>query len=70
EWSDIPSLPISINPFGTAAANGKIYVFGGRGEDRVFTDVLMFDTGFRAVEAMNKLSTRWGELKSKRTPQP
>ena len=71
EWSDIPSMPIPITPFGAAGANGKIYVFGGRGENReLFTDVLMFDTGFRAVEAMNKLSTRWGELKSKRTPQP
>ena len=63
-WSDIPALPMPLIPFNAAVVNGEIYVFGGykeRGE--LFSDVLVFDTGFRAVEASGKSLTRWGELK-------
>ena len=71
EWRDIPPMPIPLRPLGSAIVNGEIYVLGGIGKNReFFTNVIVFDTGFRAVEAMNKLSTLWGELKGKRTPQP
>lgn len=71
EWSHSPPMPLPIAPLGTAAINGKIYVFGGRGEDReLLTNVLVFDTGFRAVKAAGKFSTRWGELKAHRQSQP
>lgn len=47
-----------------AVANGTIYLLGGRGESGRFSPVVeALDTGFRAVEAKDKLSTRWGELK-------
>ncbi|MDE0425151.1 MAG: hypothetical protein OXN25_09805 [Candidatus Poribacteria bacterium] len=63
-WRDIPSLPVPMRPFGAVAVNGKIYVFGGVGEGwEFFPDVLVFDTGFRAVEATGKLLTRWGGVK-------
>ena len=71
EWSHIPLMPMPMAPFGAAAVNGKIYVFGGTGENReLFTDVLVFDTGFRAVKADGKLSIRWGELKTQHLTQP
>ena len=67
-WSDIPAMPTSFVPNGAAAVNGRIYVFGGAGDVgkgwELFPDVLVYDTGFRAVEAKGKLSTRWGELKA------
>ena len=64
-WSDIPPMLMPLRPFSAAAANGRIYVFGGAGEDReFFPDVMVYDTGFRAVEATGKLHTRWGELKA------
>ena len=67
-WSDTPSLPAPFAVQGAAAVNGRIYVLGGTREDergwKFFPDVLVFDTGFRAVEAKGKLSTRWGELKA------
>ena len=51
-------------PFDAATVNGKIYVFGSLDADARFsTDVLVYDTGSRAVEATGKLPTRWGELK-------
>ena len=64
-WSDIPALPIPLIPFNAAAVNGKIYVFGGYKEGgQHFSGVLVFDTGFRAVEANGKSFARWGELKT------
>lgn len=63
-WSDIPALPMPLIPFNVSAVRGKIYVFGGYREGgQHFSDVLMFNTGFRAVEASGKSFTRWGELK-------
>ncbi len=60
EWE--PS--ITRHPLGLPY--GKIYVFGWAKEgSEFFPDVLVYDTGFRAVEATGKLSTRWGELKAK-----
>ncbi len=64
-WSDIPVLPIPLIPFNASAVNGKIYVFGGYKEGgQHFSDVLMFDTGFRAVEASGKSLKCWGVLKA------
>ena len=76
KWSDIPPISTPFVPHGAAAIDGKIYVLGGTwrkgvGKETVYVaTVEVFDTGFRAVEAMNKLSTRWGELKNKHAPQP
>ena len=70
-WRDIRSMPTAIRPWGAAAVNGKIYVLGGHGEDWEFnSDVVVFDTGFRAVEAVGKLPVRWGELKAEPQHQP
>ena len=70
-WRDIPKLPMPLAPFRAATVDGKIYVFGGYGKGpQFFPDVLVFDTGFRAVEANGKLHTRWGELKGERKSQP
>ncbi len=71
EWRDIPPLPMPILPFGAAVVNGKIYVFGGSGKNREhFTSVMVFGMGFRAVEAVGKLSTHWGALKMEHENQP
>ena len=71
EWSDIPPMPIPLIPFSAAVVNGKIYVFGGKGENRErFTSVMVFGMGFRAVEAVGKLSTHWGALKMEHENQP
>lgn len=63
-WREIPALPNPLDTFGAATVNGKIYVFGSLDAGGQFsTDVLVYDTGSRAVEANGKLSTSWGELK-------
>ena len=66
-WSEISALPNPLGPFDAATVNGKIYVFGslstGAGV-RFSTDVLVYDAGFRAVTAKDKLFTQWGELKA------
>ena len=68
---NIPELPTPFSTSGTAVVNGKIYVFGGYGEDWDYsTDVLVYDTGFRAVTVPGKLSTRWGALKMEHQSQP
>lgn len=68
-WDEIPELPTPLTPYGTAKVNGKIYVFGGYNKERGdIPDILVYDTGFRAVEATGKLSTRWGELKDEHSP--
>ena len=70
-WLDIPELPTPFSPFGAAAVNGRIYVFGGVGAGaQFFSDVLVFDTGSRLVEANDKLSTRWGVLKARQQNHP
>ena len=73
-WSDLPALPIPLLPQGAVAVNGKIYVFGGSGDVgkgvELLPDVVVYDTGFRAVEANGKLPTSWGELKVERQNQP
>ena len=73
-WSDIPAMPMSLVPQGAAAVNGRIYVFGGSGDVgkgvELLPDVLVYDTGFHAVEADGKLRTRWGKLKAEHQNQP
>ena len=51
-----------------AVADGTIYLLGGSGDGpkgrNEFSPVVeAYDTGFRAVDASGKLSTRWGTLK-------
>ena len=76
QWSDISPISTPFIPHGAAAVGGKIYIFGGRwregiGKEPVYvTTVEVFDTGFRAVTAVGKLSTRWGELKAQHLTQP
>ncbi len=63
-WRNIPELPTLLSPYGAATVNGQIYVFGGYNRELGdIPDVLVFDTGFRAVEAEGKLTTIWGYLK-------
>jgi len=67
-WRDIPAMPRPFAVQGAAAVNGRIYVLGGTGDVgkgwELFPDVVVYDTGFRAVEANGKMPTRWGELKA------
>ncbi len=64
-WREISALPNPLGTFDAATVNGKIYVLGSLGADARFsTDVLVYDAGFRAVEATGKLLTRWGKLKA------
>ena len=64
-WRVVSARPTVKSPFGVAAVNGKIYIFGGKTEDRELSPIVeVFDTGSRPVEAVGKLSTRWGELKA------
>ena len=67
EWSDIPPMPTGKTPFGVAIVKGKIYVFGGEGENGEFLPTVeVFDTSFHAAIAAGKLPTRWRELKTQR----
>ena len=62
---EISALPAPLDTFDAAAVDGKIYAFGSLDAGGQFsTDVLVYDTGSRAVEATGKFLTRWGELKS------
>lgn len=71
KWRVIPAASTVELPFSVAAVKGKIYVFGGYGEDlELFPTVEVFDTGFRPVEAVGKLATRWGVLKAQHQSQP
>lgn len=71
EWNNIPPMLTPFMPFGAAVVNDEIYVFGGIGANREhFPSVYVFGTGFRAVEAVGKLPTRWGALKMKYQNQP
>lgn len=68
-WREISALPNPLDTFDAATVSGKIYVLGSLGADGQFsTNVLVYDTGFRAVEAIGKLPIRWGELKAERSP--
>ena len=70
-WREISALPNPLDTFDAATVNGKIYAFGSLGAGGQFsTDVLVYDTEFRAVEATGKFPTRWGELKAEHQNQP
>ena len=70
-WRNISELPTPLSPYGAAAVKGHIYVFGGYNRERGhIPDVLVYDTGFHAVEADGKMPARWGELKAKHPEKP
>lgn len=73
-WSDLPAMPMSLVPQGAEVVDGRIYVFGGSGDVgkgvELLPDVVVYDTGFRAVTAKGKLLTPWGKLKAKHQNQP
>ena len=65
-WREISALPNPLGAFDAATVNGKIYVLGSLSTSagvRFSTDVLVYDTEFRAVTAKGKLFTRWSKLK-------
>ena len=70
-WDESPPMPTGNTPFDAAVVNGKIYILGSKRENgELSLDVEVFDTGFRAVTATGKLSTRWGKLKAEHQNQP
>ena len=70
-WRLILTAPTLQLPFSVAAVNGKIYIFGGDTEDwELSPNVEVFDTGFRAIEAVGKLPVCWGALKMELQSQP
>ena len=63
-WQEIAALPNPLGPYDAATVDGKIYVFGSLGAGgRFSTEVLVYDTGSRAIKAKGKFLTHWGELK-------
>ena len=67
EWSRVPPMLTGKTPFGVAIVKGKIYVFGGEGEDgELLSTVEVLDTNFRAAEVTSKLPTHWNALKAQR----
>ncbi|MDE0085914.1 MAG: hypothetical protein OXU23_09405, partial [Candidatus Poribacteria bacterium] len=71
KWSDIPALPNPLVNHSAAVVNGKIYVFGGfKAIGEFSSDVVVYDTSFRAVEANGKMLTHWGALKAEPQHQP
>lgn len=71
-WDLIPTAPTRRFAFSAAVVNGRIYSFGGHGEEwwELFADVEVFDTGFRAVTATGKLPVHWGALKAEPQKNP
>lgn len=70
-WQESTPMPTGNTPLGVAAINGKIYMLGSERKNKEFSlDIEVFDTGFRAVTAVGKMSTRWGELKAEHVTQP
>ena len=66
-WDENLPMPTGNSPFGAEAVNGKIYILGSQRGNREFSlEVEVFDTGFRAVEAVGKLPVHWGALKAER----
>ena len=71
KWKVGVPMPTGNVPFDAAVVNGKIYILGSERENgELSLDIEVFDTGFRAVTAIGKLSTRWGELKAQHLTQP
>ncbi len=62
-WRKIEPMT-SLKTTMTVVVNGTIYALGGyMGAGRFSPIVEAYDTGFRPVEAKDKLPTHWGELK-------
>lgn len=63
KWRKIEPIPTPKTTM-AVVVNGTIYLLGGYVSNLKFSPVVeAYDTGFRAVTAKDKLSTRWGELK-------
>ena len=62
-WRPSPPMPTASMTV-AAVANGTIYLLGSTDKNYRFSPAVeAFDTGFRAVDAKGKHSTRWGEIK-------
>lgn len=67
-WTEQTDMPTPKGWLSTSAVKGKIYAIGGSSKappERIaeLSTVEEFDTGFRAVEAKDKLPTSWGKMK-------
>ena len=68
-WRIRKPMPIGNTPFGVATVNQKIYVLGSEREGgELSLDVEVFKVV--GVSATDKLSVRWGELKTQDVSQP
>lgn len=67
KWQKKADMPTARYFSSTSAVNGKIYAIGGGTEvpieDSVISTVEEYDPGPRNVEAREKLTTTWGEVK-------
>ena len=68
-WDESLPMPTKNSPFGAAAVNDKIYIFGSERENEERSlDVEVFNAG--GITAIDKLPVRWGELKVEHALQP
>ena len=68
-WDESPPMPTKNSPFGAAAVNGKVYIFGSERESGEHSlDVEVFNAS--GITAIDKLPVRWGELKAEQATQP
>jgi len=66
-WTRKADMPTPRANLSTVAVNGFIYAIGGHNDfDQQLSTVEAYDTGFRVVEAKEKLAMMWGRLKSEK----
>jgi N-acetylneuraminic acid mutarotase len=69
KWTEKTDMPMSRFDHACSAMDGKIYVFGGCGDDfaeSIGSPVLEYDTGFSGekVDPEGKLPTTWGDVRT------
>ena len=66
-WTREADMPTPRANLSTVAVNGVIYAIGGHDDfDQQLSMVEAYDTGFRVVEAKEKLAMMWGRLKAEK----
>jgi len=69
KWTKKTDMPMPMADHACSAVGGKIYTFGGWGNDindNIASSVLEYDTGFSSerIEPKGKLPTTWGDMRT------
>ena len=68
QWTEVGGLSSPVQGHGAVVLDGQVYVLGGGGPEGFTDEALVWDTGTLSVASIGKLTTTWGAVRQRTSP--